>query len=369
MLKYMTQSLNLDHGEFISAKEASFITGYTSDYVGQLCRGGKVESKMIGRAWFVNKDSILQHKEFASSLGVSKFSKVLSETEVVSNSTSPVSSGSNTVSTNQISSKTVTERFVSTPEKDTFALETRTETVSSVEISGKDLSFLPELSPKAVVPKIRPTRSGFNFNSGVLRKAGTFAFAGALVFGSFFLSQTDYPKVAYQELVAMPAKIPLYARVGALSVSDSLASFSKGVSRVAIDLAENSRQAVALFSESPKDFLTSTSVGFSNHVFMGLNSVALDSKTLTAAATNAVGNSAETIALNVYDAINTFFRRSGQNVTSGLSKIFPSKTNIVVSKDQGSELKLPAATPSVPSPAVTVAPALVSVPVPTRTIV
>ncbi len=35
---------------------------YTTDYIGQLCRGGKVESKLIGRAWFVNEESLLQHK-------------------------------------------------------------------------------------------------------------------------------------------------------------------------------------------------------------------------------------------------------------------------------------------------------------------
>ena len=35
---------------------------YTTDYIGQLCRGGKVESKLIGRAWFVNEEALLQHK-------------------------------------------------------------------------------------------------------------------------------------------------------------------------------------------------------------------------------------------------------------------------------------------------------------------
>lgn len=35
---------------------------YTTDYIGQLCRAGKVESKLIGRAWFVSEDSLLSHK-------------------------------------------------------------------------------------------------------------------------------------------------------------------------------------------------------------------------------------------------------------------------------------------------------------------
>jgi hypothetical protein len=36
--------------------------GYTTDYIGQLCRAGKVEAKLVGRAWFVREDTLLNHK-------------------------------------------------------------------------------------------------------------------------------------------------------------------------------------------------------------------------------------------------------------------------------------------------------------------
>ncbi|MEY3783760.1 MAG: hypothetical protein RLZZ230_82 [Candidatus Parcubacteria bacterium] len=36
---------------------------YTSDYVGQLCRGKKVDARLVGRSWFVNPDSIQEHKD------------------------------------------------------------------------------------------------------------------------------------------------------------------------------------------------------------------------------------------------------------------------------------------------------------------
>jgi hypothetical protein len=36
--------------------------GYTSDYVGQLCRSGKVDAKLFGRTWYVDKNSIDGHK-------------------------------------------------------------------------------------------------------------------------------------------------------------------------------------------------------------------------------------------------------------------------------------------------------------------
>ncbi len=35
---------------------------YTTDYIGQLCRAGKVEAKLVGRAWFVREDTLTSHK-------------------------------------------------------------------------------------------------------------------------------------------------------------------------------------------------------------------------------------------------------------------------------------------------------------------
>ena len=35
---------------------------YTTDYLGQLCRAGKVDAQLVGRAWYVNEKSLLTHK-------------------------------------------------------------------------------------------------------------------------------------------------------------------------------------------------------------------------------------------------------------------------------------------------------------------
>ena len=48
---------------FISSNRASQLTGYTKDYVGQLCRNEKVEARLVGRNWYVKKSSILEHKD------------------------------------------------------------------------------------------------------------------------------------------------------------------------------------------------------------------------------------------------------------------------------------------------------------------
>jgi hypothetical protein len=35
---------------------------YTADYLGQLCRGKKVDARLVGRAWYINLDSLLEHR-------------------------------------------------------------------------------------------------------------------------------------------------------------------------------------------------------------------------------------------------------------------------------------------------------------------
>lgn len=58
----MKDTLILEHKIFISAKRAVQISGYTSDYVGQLCREGKLECKMVGKSWFLTEESLLNYR-------------------------------------------------------------------------------------------------------------------------------------------------------------------------------------------------------------------------------------------------------------------------------------------------------------------
>ncbi len=55
----------INQNKFISVKRAAQITKYATDYIGQLCRLGKIEAKMIGRSWYVSEKSILSYKELA----------------------------------------------------------------------------------------------------------------------------------------------------------------------------------------------------------------------------------------------------------------------------------------------------------------
>lgn len=47
---------------YVSSKRAAEITGYAKDYVGQLCREGHVDAKMVGRSWYVYEPSIRAHR-------------------------------------------------------------------------------------------------------------------------------------------------------------------------------------------------------------------------------------------------------------------------------------------------------------------
>ena len=60
----MSLSPFFNNKNYISAKEASLITGYSQDYIGQLARGNKIDSKRIGRIWYVREDAILNYKKF-----------------------------------------------------------------------------------------------------------------------------------------------------------------------------------------------------------------------------------------------------------------------------------------------------------------
>lgn len=54
--------LTLDGKVYVSSKRAAKITGYAKDYIGQLCREGRVNARLVGRSWYVLEDSIREHR-------------------------------------------------------------------------------------------------------------------------------------------------------------------------------------------------------------------------------------------------------------------------------------------------------------------
>lgn len=48
--------------KYISSKQAAKLTGYAKDYVGQLCREGRVPARLVGRSWYVLESAIHDHR-------------------------------------------------------------------------------------------------------------------------------------------------------------------------------------------------------------------------------------------------------------------------------------------------------------------
>src|SRR3989338_8312611 len=59
----MNKDLLIDGKEYISAIRASKKIGYASDYIGQLCRSKKISGRLIGKTWYVEFPSLLEHKK------------------------------------------------------------------------------------------------------------------------------------------------------------------------------------------------------------------------------------------------------------------------------------------------------------------
>jgi hypothetical protein len=55
--------LIFDNKKYISAKIAANNFGYSSDYIGQLCRAKKVTSRLVGRSWYVLESDLIAHQK------------------------------------------------------------------------------------------------------------------------------------------------------------------------------------------------------------------------------------------------------------------------------------------------------------------
>ena len=64
--------VTLDKKKYIKASTIAKHLGYTSDYVGQLCRSGKVDAQLVGRSWFVAEDSLREYKHGTKRSNVAK---------------------------------------------------------------------------------------------------------------------------------------------------------------------------------------------------------------------------------------------------------------------------------------------------------
>lgn len=81
-IQNMKDSLILEGKIYISARRAARIINYAQDYVGQLCRAGKLDCRMVGRSWFVTEESLLSHRQSALDATTEKVSKIIEQPDI-----------------------------------------------------------------------------------------------------------------------------------------------------------------------------------------------------------------------------------------------------------------------------------------------
>lgn len=52
----------IEGSKYVSSKQATKLTGYAKDYIGQLCREGRVPARLVGRSWYVLETAITNHR-------------------------------------------------------------------------------------------------------------------------------------------------------------------------------------------------------------------------------------------------------------------------------------------------------------------
>jgi hypothetical protein len=57
------KTVTVDGTIYTKAKDVADTFGYTSDYLGQLCRANKIDCQLVGRSWYVSIDSVEVHKQ------------------------------------------------------------------------------------------------------------------------------------------------------------------------------------------------------------------------------------------------------------------------------------------------------------------
>ena len=81
----MSESLTIEGKEYISVRRAAEIAAYSKDYVGQLCRSGKLACRMVGRFWYVDEDSLRKYQVESFKANQTSFRSTNSVTSPVAN--------------------------------------------------------------------------------------------------------------------------------------------------------------------------------------------------------------------------------------------------------------------------------------------
>lgn len=182
----MNSDLFFGGKKYISSSRAAKISGYVNDYIGQLCRDGKLESQMVGRSWYVSLDSLINHKNTYGPGARSKGSKKVSNVTYLS----PLSYSIELPATESIEPAPSSQNFANTtpsspaqPVAHTSALTTPAFVEVAVPPTPKASLWKVEKG-NAVLEYGRTSISKLGFGGlNILKIAGVFAVIAVLITG------------------------------------------------------------------------------------------------------------------------------------------------------------------------------------------
>jgi len=57
------KKISFGNKEYVKASDIAKKFRYTQDYVGQLCRGDKIDARLVGRVWYINSESVTEYRK------------------------------------------------------------------------------------------------------------------------------------------------------------------------------------------------------------------------------------------------------------------------------------------------------------------
>ncbi|MHB1089445.1 MAG: hypothetical protein ACYC19_11880 [Acidimicrobiales bacterium] len=141
----MSSDLYFNNIKFISAKQAGLISGYSPDYIGQLCRSNKLVCQRVGKSWYIKEDSLTDYVKF-----VNEQLKINRETQ-------------SAILKKSLSSVAVEEVLVDVPVIIKEKVDTKKRPISvsvKKQSATKTILFKPV---KKVYPKVSPSSSTVSF--------------------------------------------------------------------------------------------------------------------------------------------------------------------------------------------------------------
>lgn len=153
------ETLELNGKTYIKASSAARETGYTMDYIGQLCRKKKIDAQLVGRTWYVNEREIHSHRRTRGRHTVAKVRESVKQ-EIATKSTptprtSPSPAFAHHLLEHEVTYHTDDSEIIPSLKSRHVTIESHDTEVSVVTDHEKELSVQSEQENT----KLKPTRT------------------------------------------------------------------------------------------------------------------------------------------------------------------------------------------------------------------